>query len=262
MDGDQKLVGRDRMTEVAGCVRHGIFRGVGVGPGDPELITVKACKVILLSPVIAYPELNGLASFARRIVAEYVHRKHVEIVVQVPLRSEKEIESAYEMAAQNISCALRAGQDVAFLCEGDPLVYGTYIRLFEKLNTHFVCEIIPGISSILAVPARLGRPLVSGDMALSVIPATLPDEALQRFFNRGASLAFVKVGRHAGRLKSLLDAHGLLGRAYYIERATLENERQMRFEEFNLDEAPYFSFVVVDNRTENAGYTGRTLETS
>lgn len=221
------------------------FYGVGVGPGDPELMTVKACRVIGAAPVIAYPQLGGAPSTARQIAAGWLNGGQREIVMRVPLGSGAARAAAYDVAAGEIAEALEGGASVAILCEGDPLVYGSFIALWERLRPRFECEIIPGISSILAGPARLAMPLVRGDDCLSVVPGTLDDAALERRLVGDGSVAIVKVGRHAGRLKALIGRLGLMQRAHYIERATLASERQMPLAALDAAEAPYFSMIVI-----------------
>jgi precorrin-2/cobalt-factor-2 C20-methyltransferase len=230
---------------VSGAAR---LYGVGVGPGDPELMTVKACRVIGEAAVIAYPQLGTAPSTARQIAARWLKAGQREIVMRVPLGGGAAGAAAYDAAAGEIAEALEGGASVAILCEGDPLIYGSFIALWERLSPRFACEIVPGISSILAGPARLAMPLVRGSDCLSVVPGTLDDAALERRIAGDGSVAIVKVGRHADRLKALIGRLGLMQRAHYIERATLASERQMPLAELGAGEAPYFSMIVIAGR--------------
>ncbi len=225
----------------------GTFYGVGVGPGDPELLTLKACRVIDEAPVIAYPQLGEAPSTARNIAAAHINSDQREIVMRVP-PSGGGSEAAYDTAAAEIAEVLESGADVAILCAGDPLVYGSFIALWQRLNNHFVYEIVSGISSILAVPARLQTPLLRGREALCVVPGTLDDEALELRIAGMDTIAIVKVGRHVHRLAALIERLGLMDRAHYIERATLGHERQMPLARFSAETAPYFSMILIAQR--------------
>jgi precorrin-2/cobalt-factor-2 C20-methyltransferase len=228
------------------------FIGVGVGPGDPELMTLKAVRVVRAAPVIAYPQLDETPSMARAIAAMHLNRDQREIVMRVPMRAGRATGAGYDTAAGEIAAALGGGQDVAILCAGDPLVYGSFIAIWERLHARFACEIIPGISSIIAGPARLCRPLLRGDACLGVIPGTLDDAAIERRLAAGGSAVIVKVGRHAGRLRALIARNRLLERAHYIERATLAGERMMPLAAFDQETAPYFSMIVIEGEREEA----------
>jgi precorrin-2 C(20)-methyltransferase len=165
--------------------------------------------------------------------------------MRVPLSGGAATASAYAGAALEIAGELEAGHTVAVLCEGDPLIYGSFISVWEHLPAHYECEIIPGISSLLAAPARIGCPLISGQDCLTVVPGTLPDDALERRLGGGGSIVIFKVGRHLARIRSLVAKMGLLERANYVERATLANERSMKLADLAGDEAPYFSLIVI-----------------
>ena len=113
----------------------GTFYGLGVGPGDPELVTLKAWRIISQAPVIAYPAANGNDSLARRIAAPFIPQDVIEVAIAVPMRREREpAQEAYDKAAQAIATHLDQGRDVAFLCEGDPLFYGSFAGLLQALH--------------------------------------------------------------------------------------------------------------------------------
>jgi precorrin-2/cobalt-factor-2 C20-methyltransferase len=136
----------------------GTFYGLGVGPGDPELITLKAWRLISQVPVIAYPTANGNESLARSIAAPFIPENVVELAIPVPMRHEKApAQEAYDRAAQTIGSHLDQGRDVAFLCEGDPLLYGSFAYLLVRLAKTYPTQVVPGISSITACAAPAAR---------------------------------------------------------------------------------------------------------
>ena len=228
---------------------RGMFYGVGVGPGDPELLTLKACRVIREVPVIAFPQLGDAQSTARIIAATHVVGEKREIAIRVPL-SGGGSDAAYDRASCEIAEVLASGLDVAILCEGDPLVYGSFIAVWERLKNQFVCEIIPGVSSTTAAFARIQKPILRGQEALCVVPGTLDDAALEQRIAEMDCIAIVKVGRHIRRLAALVERMGLMDRAHYIERATLGHERHMPLVQFTADTAPYFSMILIGQHGE------------
>jgi precorrin-2/cobalt-factor-2 C20-methyltransferase len=223
----------------------GTLHGLGVGPGDPELLTLKALRILQAVPVIAYPVLGKTPSFAREIVAGHLSGRQREIAMEVPLGGHHRTGAAYDAAAARIAEALGAGDDVAVLCEGDPMLYGSFIYIRARLIDRFECEIIPGVSSLTAAPARLGHPIAAGDDCVAILPATLPDDVLARRLADADSAVIMKLGRHLPRIRALLGRLGLAGRADYIERATLPGERAMPLTDLADDPAPYFSMILV-----------------
>ncbi|MFV2091669.1 MAG: precorrin-2 C(20)-methyltransferase [Hyphomicrobiales bacterium] len=224
----------------------GTLYGLGVGPGDPELITVKALRILRAVPVVAYPVLGGLPGFARAIVSAHLCSGQREIAMQIPLSGHAATSAAYDAGAQAVAGALDAGDDVAVLCEGDALFYGSFGYLLARLNDRYTCETIPGVSSLMAAPARLGRAMVSGNDTLTVLPGTLDDEVLKSRLIQEGPTVIIKVGRHLARLKALLHGLGLTARAHYIERATLENEIATPLAQAT-GEAPYFSMILIES---------------
>ena len=190
--------------------------------------------------------LGGLPGFARSIVAAHLSPDQREIAMAIPLTGDDATSAAYDVAAQAVASALDNGDDVAVLCEGDALFYGSFVYLLGRLDKRYACEIIPGVSSLMAAPARLGRSLVSGNDILTVLPGTLDDTALSARLEQADAAVIIKVGRHLARIKALLQGLGLLDRARYIERATLENEVALPLAQAGGD-APYFSMIVIEN---------------
>ncbi|SMH41166.1 precorrin-2 C(20)-methyltransferase [Maritimibacter sp. HL-12] len=223
----------------------GMFIGVGLGPGDPDLVTIRAARLIAETGIIAYPSLPGTESFARQIAAPYIADDTHEIVVEVPMTLDRgPAQAAYDLGAARIAEALDLGHDVVMLCEGDPFFYGSFMYLHARLSGRYATDVVPGVTSVSAASARAQLPLVARNDAFSTIPAPLSDDAIRNRIAQADSVAILKVGRHLGRVRALLAALGLLDRAQYIERATLDNERILPLSEAP-DPAPYFSLILV-----------------
>jgi precorrin-2/cobalt-factor-2 C20-methyltransferase len=219
--------------------------GIGVGPGDPELMTLKAVRILSEVPVIAYPAPNSGESSARVIAQQFIPAGCTEIAIRVPMRVGPVPVEAYQRAADEIAAHLDAGRDVAVLCEGDPFFYGSFMYLHDALARKFPTVVVPGVTSLTACAAASGRPLVRRDDVLTVLPATLGDKELEHRLADANAAAIMKVGRHLSRLKTLLERLGLLASAIYVSHATRENERVMRLTELTDSEAPYFSMILV-----------------
>ena len=230
----------------------GTCYGLGVGPGDPELLTLKAHRILTAAPVIAYPAPDDGASFARSIVADYLRAEQVEIPIVVPMRVERfPAKAVYDQAADRIRSHLDSGQDVAVLCEGDPFFYGSFMYLYQRLAGDYACEVVPGISSMMAAGAALGQPLAARNDSLTVLPTTLPDEALEAALAQASAACFIKVGRHLSRLRAVLDRAGWLAQAHLLERVSLAEERIMPLADCAEDVAPYFSIVLAYRGAED-----------
>ncbi len=230
----------------------GTLYGLGVGPGDPELITLKALRILQRVKIVAWPAPDDGPSFARSIVAEYLAADQLEIPIIVPMKTERHpAQDVYDLAAQQIATHLQAGSDVAVLCEGDPFFYGSFMYIFERLSPDYPCEIVPGVSSLMTSAASLKRPLAARNDVLSIIPAPLPDEEIKARLATSDAVAFIKIGRHFNRLRALLERLKLIEKAAYIERASLPNEHSMPLAEVKADIAPYFSVILVYRGAEN-----------
>jgi precorrin-2/cobalt-factor-2 C20-methyltransferase len=219
--------------------------GIGVGPGDPELMTLKAVRILSEVPVIAYPAPNSGESSARAIAEKFIPEGRIEIAIRVPMRVGPVPIEAYEKAADEIAAHLEAGRDVAVLCEGDPFFYGSFMYLHDALAHRIPTTLVPGVTSLTACAAASGRPLVRRDDVLTVLPATLGDEELERRLAATNAAAIMKVGRHLSRLKSLLARLELIRSAIYVSHATRENERVVPLANLADSDAPYFSMILV-----------------
>ena len=225
---------------------NGKLFGLGVGPGDPELLTLKAHRILTAAKVIGYPAPDDGRSFARSIVAEYLPEGQIEIPIVIPMRAARfPAQEIYDEAAMKIGVHLREGEDVAILCEGDPFFYGSFMYLFERLAGEFDTEIVPGVSSLMACSAALQRPLAARNDALTVIPAPLPEERILALLEKSDAAAIIKIGRHFERIANLLERAGLAHAAGYLERVGLDSQRVLPLTQARNVTAPYFSMILI-----------------
>src|SRR5439155_5763988 len=156
----------------------GHLYGLGMGPGDPELVTLKALRLLRAAAVVAYPAPEAGDSFARRIAAEWLDRGQEEIAIRFPMRPGSPPAAIYEAAAGRLAAVLDRGHDIAFLCQGDPLFYGSFAGIFRRLVPRYRVSGVPGVSSLTACAAAAGLPLAQRDVTHTVIPSTLAEEGL------------------------------------------------------------------------------------
>ncbi|WP_169570211.1 precorrin-2 C(20)-methyltransferase [Sneathiella limimaris] len=227
----------------------GKLYGLGIGPGDPDLITVKALKALQNCPVLAYPALEGGDSLARSIIEPHLNSPKTEVTINIPMTVAREpAQAAYDIAAEELSTYLDAGQDVAVLCEGDPFFYGSFMYLFGRLTEKYEIEVIPGVSSLTACAGALQMPLSARNDILTVLPAPLDPATLKDRIEEAQSIAIMKIGRHFEKVRDLIEEMGLLDKASYIERASMANQRIMPLQDVPKDAAPYFSMILIHKR--------------
>ncbi|MBW4464919.1 MAG: precorrin-2 C(20)-methyltransferase [Pegethrix bostrychoides GSE-TBD4-15B] len=226
----------------------GKLYGIGVGPGDPELLTIKALRRLQAAPVVAYPVSDGGKSLSRSIVAGYLRPKQIEVPLWYPFKLEQSSQPYYDQAAETLAEHLEAGRDVVVLCEGDPFFYGTFMYLFTRLSERFVTEVVPGVSSVMANAAMLGTPLTYRNDVFMVLPGTLPAEVLQEKLAAADAAIILKLGRNFAKVYAVLETLGLLDRAHYIERATMPNQRILPIREVDPAVVPYFALISVPSQ--------------
>ena len=223
----------------------GRLYGVGVGPGAPDLVTLRAARLIEGATTIAYPTLAGAESFARSIVSDLIPGGAEEIVMDVPMTTDRApAQTAYDAGAARIAARLEAGRDVVCLCEGDPFFYGSFMYLFARLSDRFETEIVPGVTSVTACAAAAALPLVARNERLTVLPGPLDAAELEARVAGAEAVAIMKVGRHLGKIRDVFDRLGLLDRAVYVERATLDGQVVCPLAEARAP-APYFSMILM-----------------
>lgn len=220
--------------------------GIGVGPGDPELLTLKGLRLLRACPVIAYPAPETGDSLARKIAAPHLSSDKIEIAIRMPLLADRfPAQEVYAKAAAEIGGHLAAGRDVAVLCLGDPFFYGSFMYLFTRLAAAHEVVVVPGVTSVSAGAAALGAPMVARNETLAVIPAPLPDAEIERRLALADAVAIVKLGRHFARVRELLVRLGLASAARYVEHASMATERTPPLAEVDPAAVPYFSLILL-----------------
>jgi len=235
----------------------GYLQIIGVGPGDPELITLKAARLIAEADVVTYPTTQSGKARARDIASKHISGAQHEIGFSVPMRVERAAgQDAYDKAANDISEHLNAGKTVALLCEGDPFFYGSAMYLYARLAERYRTDIIPAVTSLTACSAALRRPLAARNEVLTVLPAPLAETELEAGLKHAQSVAIIKVGRHFTKVRRVLARLGLTERAAIIQSATNSDQQVVQLNDFPGDEQPYFSTILVYRGDEAWGATG------
>ncbi len=237
------------MENIIEIKAKGNLYGLGIGPGDPELLTLKAHRILTSVPVIAYPTMENGKVLARAIVADYIRPEQIEVPMPLPFSVARSSQPHYDIAAEKIAEHLEAGRDVAVLCEGDPMLYGSFMYIFNRLSDRFHTEVIPGISSTFASAAMLGAPLTYRNDVLSIMPATLEADILRDRLAVADAAIIIKLGRHFAKVKAVLEELGLFARALYIERATMPNQTIKPISEVDPDQVPYWAIVMIPSKT-------------
>ena len=223
--------------------------GLGIGPGDPELITLKALRILRDAPILAYPAPETGKSLARQIVSTHLQDGKIEIPIRMPLSAKTfPKETVYDDATEILHNHLSNGQDVAVLCEGDPFFYGSFMYLFARMSERHNVEVIPGVSSPMACAAVLGAPLAAQNDVLTILPAPLTTTKLKKKLAATDAAAIIKLGRHFGRISKLLHDMNLETCSRYIERVTMETERILPLDQVDPRTSPYFSMILVHRR--------------
>lgn len=234
--------------------------GVGTGPGDPELLTLKAVRALGEADVVAHFAKRGRSGNARAIVAGHWRPGVIELPLGYPVTTEIDkdepdygrcITAFYEESAAAVAVHLDAGRTVAVLSEGDPLFYGSYMHLHVRLSGRYPTEVIPGVTAMSGCWSAVGVPITQGDDILSVLPGTLGEDALSRRISETEACVVMKVGRNLAKIRRALERAGRLGDAVYVERGTTAAMQSLRLAEKPDDDAPYFSIVLVP------GWSGR-----
>ncbi|PKA43397.1 precorrin-2 C(20)-methyltransferase [Rhizobium sullae] len=234
--------------------RPGRLIGVGTGPGDPDLLTIKAIKAIEAADVIAYFAKQGRAGNGRAVVQHLIGPETELLPLYYPVTTEIEksealyqsqITAFYDSSAAVVAACLDAGKTVAVLSEGDPMFYGSYMHLHVRLADRYPVEVIPGISAMSGCWSLAGMPIVQGDDVLSVLPGTMTEAELTRRLGDTQAAVIMKVGRNLAKIRRALEAAGRLGEAVYVERGTMANSAMLKLAERPDGDAPYFSLVLV-----------------
>ncbi|MFD7866892.1 precorrin-2 C(20)-methyltransferase [Streptomyces sp. NPDC059783] len=237
--------------------KTGRLYGVGLGPGDPSLMTLRAVEVVAGADVVAYHSARHGRSIARSIVAGHLRADHIEEALVYPVTTETTdhpggyrgaLEDFYTEAAARLAAHLDAGRTVAVLAEGDPMFYGSYMHMHKRLADRYPTEVIPGVTSVSAAAARLGTPLAEGEEVLTILPGTLPEEELTARLAGTDAAVVMKLGRTFPTVRRAFEASGRLPEARYVERATMAGERLGGLAETDAASVPYFAVAVLPSR--------------
>ncbi|KQO72992.1 precorrin-2 C(20)-methyltransferase [Methylobacterium sp. Leaf87] len=233
----------------------GTLFGVGMGPGEPDYLTVRAMKVLQAAPVLVHFCKKGRRGNARTIAdAVLTSDPAREFPLAYPYTTELHpdhpdyvaaLASFYDDAAGQLSDHLGAGRDVAILSEGDPFFYGSFMHLWRRLKDRFPVEVVPGVTGMSGCWTRAGTPITWGDDVLTILPATLPQAALVARLAQTDAAVIMKLGRHLPKVRAALAEAGVLERAVYVERGTMTGERVVALRDKPDDVAPYFSMVLL-----------------
>ena len=246
----------------------GTLYGVGLGPGDPELVSVKAVRLIGAAEVIAYHSARHGRSIARGIAEPYLREGQIEEKLVYPVTTETvdhpggyqgAMDEFYAASAERLAAHLEAGRNVVVLAEGDPLFYGSYMHMHKRLAHRYPAEVVPGITSFSAAAAALGRPLVERDEVLTVLPGTLPPDELARRLEATDAAVVMKLGRTFEGVRQGFEAAGKLDRAWYVERASSDREQTSALAEVDPQSVPYMSIALMPgplNSPAPAGTSG------
>ncbi|MBK1631168.1 precorrin-2 C(20)-methyltransferase [Thiohalocapsa halophila] len=228
--------------------------GIGVGPGDPELLTLKALRLLRAAPVVAYYAGPRKRGNAYTTVEEHLRADQILLPLVYPVTGripappfdyEGTMRRFYDRAADLVAGHLAAGRDVAALCEGDPFFYGSFMYLHDRLAGRFRAEVVPGVCSVVASAAAVGTPLVYRDQSMLVLAGTLPEAELERRLADADAAAIMKLGSNFEKVRRVLTRLGLAHRALYVERATMHGERIVPLAEIDPASVPYFSMLLL-----------------
>lgn len=245
------------MSELTSTSTRGHLAGVGLGPGDPELVTVKAARLIGAADVIVYHSARHGRSIARSVAEPYLRAGQIEEPLIYPVTTEATEHPGgyagamldfYTEAAERLAAHLDAGRNVVVIAEGDPLFYGSYMHLHKRLAHRYDCEVVPGVTSISGASAVLGRPLVEYEETLTVLPGTLAASALTERLAAADSAVVLKLGRTFAKVRQAFADAGRLDEAWYVERASTPQQRMLPLAEVDAADVPYFSLALLPSR--------------
>ncbi|KAF0174393.1 MAG: precorrin-2/cobalt-factor-2 C20-methyltransferase [Rhodobacteraceae bacterium] len=225
----------------------------GLGPGDPDLISVKSDRLIRGAAHVAYFRKAGREGQARRIVSSMLAAGVTEYPMEYPVTTELPFDSPeyiealarfYDGWADRLADLAKA-QDIVVLCEGDPFFYGSFMHLHTRLQGRAEVEVIPGITGMTGCWNAIGEPFTWGDDVLTVLMATLPEADLREHMQRSDAMVVMKTGRNLPKVRSALEAVGRLDDAWLVERGTMPNQRIARLVNVDAADCPYFAIVLV-----------------
>lgn len=242
------------LDTIAGSADPGTLYGIGVGPGDVRYLTLRAAGLVRSVDVVAFFAKRGMEGNARRIVAPLMESGRHELRLEYPVTEElpvadlsyqSQIADFYRRASESITAHLTAGRSVGLLSEGDPFFYGSFMHMWRRLERDHPVEVVPGVTGMSGCWTKANVPITWGDDVLSVLPGTLGEDVLHDRLTRCEAAVIMKVGRNLAKVKRAIISAGLLDRALYVERGTMEAQRVAPLAEVELDRGPYFSMILI-----------------
>jgi precorrin-2/cobalt-factor-2 C20-methyltransferase len=239
---------------IAGTARAGTLYGIGVGPGDVSYLTLRAAALVRQVDVIAFFAKRGLQGNARGIVDPLMEAHRDELRLEYPVTNEippedpsyqEQIGRFYEASAETLSALLRQGKSVGLLAEGDPFFYGSFMHIWRRLDKVFPIEVVPGVTGMSGCWTRANAPITWGNDILSVLPGTMGEELLTRRLADTDAAVIMKVGNNLAKIRRAVKAAGLMSRAIYVERGSMQDEKIMPLSEGPEAGGPYFSMVLI-----------------
>lgn len=232
----------------------GRLHGIGLGPGDPDLLTVKAARLLEQAGVVSYFAKEGRCGVARTIAERWLRKDRLDLPLFYPVTTEirfdhpdyaERLGAFYAQAADLLATHLTAGRDVALLCEGDPLFYGSFMHLYVRLRDRFDVTVVPGVTGMSGCWTAAGEPMTWGDDILTILPATLEAGLLRDRLAQADAVVVMKLGQNLAKVRAAMAAAGLMHRAIYVERGTMADQVVMPLADKTGDDAPYFAVVLV-----------------
>jgi precorrin-2/cobalt-factor-2 C20-methyltransferase len=242
------------LDALAGSAAPGTLYGIGVGPGDVRYLTLRAAALVQAVDLVAYFAKRGHVGNARRIVAPLLAAGHAERRFDYPLTDEvpadcalyrEELGRFYGDTADAIAGELRQGRSVGLLAEGDPFFYGSFMHIWRRLAGDFPVEVVPGVTGMSGCWTRANVPITWGDDSLAVLPGTLDEAKLVERLRLADAAVVMKVGRHLAKVRRAVEAAGLLARAVYVERGTMDEERIRPLADCGEPRGAYFAMVLI-----------------
>jgi precorrin-2/cobalt-factor-2 C20-methyltransferase len=242
------------LDDLAGTASGGTLYGIGVGPGDVRYLTLRAAGLVRAVDVMAFFAKKGMPGNARSIVEPLLAPARTELRLEYPMTEEAPADSAayrdaigtfYREAAGRLSALLKEGKSVGLLAEGDPFFYGSFMHMWRRLSADFPVEVVPGVTGMSGCWTRAKTPITWGDDMLSVLPGTLAEKNLVERLRLTDAAVIMKVGRNLAKVRRAVEKAGLMSRAVYVERGTMEDERILPLAECTDGRGAYFGMVLI-----------------
>jgi precorrin-2/cobalt-factor-2 C20-methyltransferase len=242
------------LDTLAGSARAGTLYGIGVGPGDVRYLTLRAAGLVCSVDVVAFFAKKGRSGNARRIVGPLLGPGREELRLEYPVTDEipassadyqQQIGAFYRESADRLAGLLRGNRSVGLLAEGDPFFYGSFMHMWRRLSADFPVEVVPGVTGMSGCWTRAKTPITWGDDMLAVLPGTLAENQLVERLKITDAAVIMKVGRNLEKVRRAVETAGLLSRAVYVERGTMQEERILPLSDCQPGPGAYFALVLI-----------------